>query len=290
MSNIVSLRARDPNRVMFVCDFTPPRGSDASLLENDLDIPSDVISVAYNPGKSVRVSSALAAHWIQTNTKLDVMFTIATRDMNKIAIESFLLGSALLGLENLVIVKGDQFRPAELSLVKPVDDFKPTELIKAVTSMNDGLDFKGGSLRSKTNFCIGATIDLGLGLHSQVRLTRYKILAGAQFFLMQAVFEPKLIKQFHELYQDTYGQELSTPIFYGLQVITVESLVFCDVPDWINKDLETGRPPTEIASEALNTFVESGFKSIYLIPPILSGGRRDYRAASQVINSFRQQV
>ena len=118
VTTIVERRNLDPNRVLFVCDFTPPRGPDPALLQPARDLEADFISVAYNPGKSVRVTSAFAAHWIKQNTGRDVLFTIATRDMNKLAVESMLLGAGLLGLRNVLVVRGDRFNERDLSAVK----------------------------------------------------------------------------------------------------------------------------------------------------------------------------
>ena len=286
VTTVVELRNRDPSRVAFVCDFTPPRGPDPALLQPARDLEADFISVAYNPGKSVRVTSALAAHWIKHNTGRDVMFTLATRDMNKLAVESMLLGAGLLGLENALVVMGDRFNERELSAVKSVDDFTPTELLGAAAAMNRGLDYKGGKLRSPTELCVGATIDLGLGLESQTRLTRRKVEAGAQYFLMQAVFDPALVRRFLDGYAQTYGEELTAPVFCGVQVITPGGLVFGNVPDWVTADLDRGRDAVDIALTVLHAFVDAGFRSIYLVPPILRAGRRDYEAAARVLDGF----
>jgi 5,10-methylenetetrahydrofolate reductase len=287
MATIVERRDRDPSEVLFVCDFTPPRGPDPALLDPARGLPADFISVAYNPGKSVRVNSVIVAYWIKQNTDRDVLFTVATRDMNKVAAESMLLGAGLLGLENLVVVKGDRFSERELSMVKSVDDFRPTELVRAVASMNEGLDFKGGKLRSPTELCVGATIDLGLGLEAQTKLTHRKVEAGVRYFLMQAVFDPALVRRFLDGYADTYGEELTSPVFCGVQVVTTDGMVFGDVPEWITADLEKGRDAADVALEVLGTFVDAGFRSIYLVPPILRAGRRDYAAATRVLKGFR---
>ena len=103
MTTIVDRRAQD-DEVMFVCDFTPPRGSSPKLLKDAKNIDADFISVAYSPGKSVRIGSIFVAHWIKEHTNKEVVFTLATRDMNKLAVQSLLLGGALLGLENLVVL------------------------------------------------------------------------------------------------------------------------------------------------------------------------------------------
>ena len=286
MTTSVERRTQD-DAVLFVCDFTPPRGSDPELLEAARHLDADFISVAYNPGKSVRVNSAFAAAWIKENAGKDVVFTLATRDMNRLAAQSLLLGAALLGLENLVVLKGDGFSERELTAVKPVDDFTPTQLLSAVSGLNEGLDYKGGKLRSPTVYCVGASIDLGHEIERETGLTRRKVEAGAQFFLLQGLFDPQPIKEFYDGYARRFGEELSVPVFCGVQVVAPGSMVFGGVPGWVSDDLEKGRPGEEIAVQVVQGFIDRGFRSFYLIPPILKAGRRDYEAAQRVMEAFR---
>ena len=287
MATIFDRRAEDEETVLIICDFSPPRGPDAQLLEPAAGLDADFISVAYNPGRSTRVNSAFAAHWIKQNTGKDVVFSLATRDLNKVGTQSLLLGAALLGLENVVVMKGDAFSERDLATVKPVDDFKPTELVSSINSMNEGLDFKGGKLRSATRFCVGATIDLGHEIERETWLVRRKVEAGAKFFLLQALFDPRPLKSFLAGYVQRYGEEVVIPIFCGVQVMTGDSIVFGDIPGWVSDDLKKGRSGEDIALQVLTQFVEEGFKSIYLIPPIMRGGRRDYDAARRVIEGLR---
>ena len=288
MTTVVERRARSGEAVLFICDFTPPRAADSALLEPVRGLDADFTSVAYNPGKTVRANSAFAASWIKEHTDKDVVFTLATRDMNKVAVQSLLLGAALWGLENVVIVKGDAFNERELAAVKAVDDFRPSELIASARGMNSGVDYKGGKLPSPTGLCIGATIDLGHEIEGEVALTRRKAESGAQFFLLQALFDPQRLQGFLDGYDRRYGEELSAPVFCGVQVMTADSMVFGDVPEWVREDLDKGRAGEEIAIDVLQRFVDRGFTSIYLIPPILRGGRRDYPAAQRVIETFRR--
>ena len=287
MTKVVDKRAQDEKAVLFICDFSPPRGASPGVLERARDLDSDFISAAYNPGKSTRVTSPLAALWIKQNAGKDVVFTIATRDMNKVAAQSLLLGAALMGLENVVVVKGDGFTDRELSAVKAVNDFRPTELLGSIRSMNEGLDYRGGKLQSPTGFCVGASIDLGRDMGREMALTRKKVEAGAQFFLLQAFFYPQRFEEFLAGYADTYGEELSAPVFCGVQVVAQDSIVFGDVPSWVTDDLDKGRGPEDIALQVLQGYLDEGFRSIYLLPPILRGGRRDYEAAQRVIEAAR---
>ncbi len=251
------------------------------------NLDADFVSVAYNPGKSTRVNPVITAHWIKANVGADVVFTLATRDMNKLALQSLLLGAELLGLENLVVVKGDGFTDKELSLVKDVSDYLPSELLRSITQMNEGIDFKGLKLRSPTNFCAGATIDLGRDLERELKLTRNKVEAGTQFFISQPTFEPDEPQEFIARYAELYDEELP-PIFHGIQIMTPDSLVLGKVPQWVTDDLAKGRAGEDIALEVLGKFTDHGFRSFYLVPPILRGGRRDYEAAQSVLEAFRR--
>ena len=148
MAKVVERCERAGDGHVFVCDFSPPRGGDPALLSGAQDLPADFISVAYNPGKSPRLNPVSGAHWIARNTGRDVLFTVSTRDMNRMAIQGMLLGADLLGLENVVVVRGDPYRAADLEWAVPVDDYRPTELIAAVRGLNEGVDFRGLKLRS----------------------------------------------------------------------------------------------------------------------------------------------
>ena len=287
MAKVVEKRAQHPDRTLVICDFSPPRGADSQLLEPAGGLDADFVCVAYNPGRSTRVSSFAAAHWIRSNFGKDVVFNLATRDMNKVAIQSLLLGAQLMGLENLVVVKGDEFSERDRTLLRDVSDFRPTELVRSIAEMNAGVDFKGLKLRSPTDFCVGASIDPARGLEREVALTRRKVEAGAQFFISQPTFGADGPGALMAGYADSYGEELSAPVFHGVQVMTEDSLVFGDVPEWVTDDLAKGRSGADIAVQTIHEFEDAGFRSIYLVPPVMKGGRRDYDAAQEVLEAIR---
>jgi 5,10-methylenetetrahydrofolate reductase len=280
--------AAQGERTLFVCDFSPLKSSAASTHVEDARIlDTDYICVAYNPGKAVRADSAMLAYTIKQQAGKDVIFNLATRDMNKLAIQSHLLGAEMLGLENVMIVQGDPFNERDLSRQKDVSDFKPTELMEAVGGMNQGLDFKGFKLKMPTDICIGASMDLGRGVEREARLTHNKVEAGAQFFLAQPVFDKTKIASFLEAYEESAGGALNQPVFFGLQVLVKGGVLFSNVPDKLSQELDKGRPGTEIALELLADLRELGIKRIYLIAPILKGGARDYEAAQAVLEAAR---
>ena len=281
--------AAQGEETLFVCDFSPLKSSAAAdHVKNARTLQdADYIAVAYNPGKAVRADSAMLAYTINQETGTDVIFNLATRDMNKLAIQSHLLGAEMLGLENVMIVRGDPFNERDLTRQKDVSDFKPTELIQAVGGMNQGLDFKGFKLKRPTDICVGASMDLGRGIEREARLTRRKVEAGTHYFLAQPAFDKSEITSFLEAYESVAGSELSQPVFFGLQVLVKGGVLFSNVPEKLRRELDKGRPGIDIALELLAGLWELGIKRIYLIAPILKGGARDYEAAQAVLEAAR---
>src|SRR5215831_591659 len=140
---------------------------------------------------------------------------------------------AMLGLENLVVLAGDAFSERDRSQATAVADFRPTELIASIAAMNMGTDYKGSRLRCPTDFCIGASIDLTCGVAREARLAHRKAQAGAHFFLAQ-------------------------PIFWGVQVLEKNGVIFSSVPPEVRRELEAGQPGTDIALALLRQVFDAG--------------------------------
>lgn len=273
--------------VTVLCDMSPPRGAFPDLLDAVQEVDADFLCVAYSPGKSVRVDPAMTAYALRQRTGRDVVFNLSPRDKNRLAIQSHLLGAQLLGLDNVIVLQGDPFTPAELERVRPVNDYTATEAIAGVQALNQGMDFRGLKLRHATDFCVGATMDLNRDLEGEARLAHRKRGAGAQFFISQALFDLDRLDSFRETYRRLHGADLEEPVFHGLQVLEKDGLLLGDIPQAILDDLEGGRSGADIAAELWQGYVDRGARGIYLVPPILKGGRRDYAAAQRALETCR---
>ena len=261
------LKAQD--RPVFLCDFSPPRGGWRNSVTDAQGIDADFICVAYNPGRAVRIDSAALAHAIRAETGADVCFNITPRDMNKLALQSHLLGAEALGLENVVVLAGDPLSQRDLQRMTAVDDFKATEFIQSIASMNEGLDFRGSTLAQPTDFCIGATIDLSKGVDAEAALARRKAQAGAQFFITQPVFSPAEVAAFHDAYLSIAWAALEPPIFWGVQVLMEGGVMFSTIPQQIRHRMEQGDSGVELALETIRSLRDIGVSAFYLVPPIL---------------------
>ena len=267
-----------------ICDFSPPRSGDPEVVEQ-AQIDADFISVAYNPGRAVRTNSAMLAAAIQRSGK-DAVFTLATRDMNKLALQSQLLGAQMLGLQNVVVVQGDPFGQQDQTRVASVNDYHPTGLIAAISQMNLGVDFKEGPLRAPTDFCIGATVDLSRGIEEEAQLAVRKVNAGAEFLITQPIFDVDHVARYRESFGYHAGKAGTLPIYFGLQILEQDGVLFSSVPESVRGELEGGRSGVDIALELYQKFQEARLNNIYLMPPIKRGGARNYEAAKEFLNKI----
>ena len=286
MAKVTEVYAASSGPVV-LCDCTPPRSADPTALDAVGAVGADFACVAYNPGKLPRADSVAAALAIKARTGTDVVFNLATRDMNRIAVQSRLLGAQMLGLENVVVLQGDRFSPEEAERVKAVNDYTPTSLIASAAAMNDGLDYRGSKLRGATSLCIGASFDLARDLDREVALTQRKVDAGAHFLIAQPIYDLGVRHAFLDAYERSTAAPLDLPVFWGLQVLDKDGIVLGNVPPEMRQQLDEGRPGVDIAIELLRQFVDDGVRGVYLVPPILRGGARHYDAARQVLASVR---
>ena len=267
-----------------ICDFSPPRSGDPRIV-TQAQIGADFISVAYNPGRAVRTNSPMLAAAIQQSGK-NTVFTLATRDMNKLAAQSQLLGAQTLGLQNVVVVQGDQFGPQDRARVASVNDYQPTSLIASIVRLNQGLDFKGSQLRTPTDFCIGASVDLGRGIEEEAQLAVRKVHAGAEFLITQPIFDVDHVARYRESYAYHAGKAGVLPIFFGLQILEKDGVLFSSVPASLQSELQGGRSGVDIALELYQRFQEAHLNNIYLMPPIKRGGTRNYDAAEEFLSKI----
>ena len=265
-----------------LCDFSPPKSGDPSIvLQSHID--ADFILVAYNPGRAVRTNSPMLAAAIQQSGK-NTVFTIATRDMNKLAVQSLLLGAQTLGLNNVVVVQGDSFGACDMRRVASVNDYRPTDLIADIAMLNQGVDFRGRRLGAPTDFCIGASVDLDRGIEKEAQLAVRKVQAGAEFLITQPIFDVDHAARYRESYAYHAGKAGTLPIFFGLQILENDGVVFGSVPLSVRTELERGRSGVEIALDLYRNFRDARLNNIYLIPPIKRGGVRNYEAAREFIS------
>jgi len=116
------------------------------------------------------------------------IFQQTCRDRNRLALQSDLLAAWTLGLENVLVVTGDDPRGGDHPKAKGVFDLDSTQLMEVTAGMNAGVDMNGVALDGGTDFFIGgALFPEAEPWEFQLERALQKIEAGAVFFQTQAV-------------------------------------------------------------------------------------------------------
>ena len=288
MASVTSAYARKGARPFVAMDCSPPRSGDPSFAAALAGIEADFVCAAYSPGRSARMDPVAAAASVRRVAGIDAIFSLATRDMNRLAFQMHLLGAQALGLDNVLVLYGDEFSAKDLNRTRAVRDIAPTGLLADIRAMNEERDFKGLKLAAPTQLCAGAAIDLSKGAKAEAALAQRKVEAGAEFIIAQPMYDPAPRRDFLDCYESLAGAPFAPPVFWGVQLLTRDGLVFGDPPPRLVDEIAQGRPPADAAVEIAGALREAGADAFYVVPPILKGGARDYEAARDAIAAIKK--
>jgi len=173
-------------------EVAPPHGSDYSgMLESvrKLSPVCHALNVTDNQGATLHLSSLAASRVVLDNGNgCEPIFQQTCRDRNRLALQSDLLAAWTLGLENVLVVTGDDPRGGDHPKAKGVFDLDSTQLMEVTAGMNAGVDMNGVALDGGTDFFIGgALFPEAEPWEFQLERALQKIDAGAVFFQTQAV-------------------------------------------------------------------------------------------------------
>jgi 5,10-methylenetetrahydrofolate reductase len=163
-----------------------------SAMERSAALLSEVciaLNVTDNQGATLHMAS-LAASKRLLDLGHEPIFQQTCRDRNRLALQSDLLAAASLGIENLLIVTGDDPRSGDYPEAKGVFDIDSTQLLQMAAAMNEGRDAHDRELAGGTDFLLGgALFPEAEPWDIQVIKADKKVAAGARFFQTQAVFD-----------------------------------------------------------------------------------------------------
>ncbi len=173
-------------------EVAPPLGTDTSAMLASVAALGPLchaLNVTDNQGATLHMSSLAAARAV-LDAGFEPIFQQTCRDRNRLALQSDLLAAWSLGLENLLVVTGDDPRGGDHPHAKGVFDLDSTQLLGIATGMNAGHDMLGRELDGGTGFFIGAAAFPEAEPYDvQSTRARRKAAAGARFFQTQAVFD-----------------------------------------------------------------------------------------------------
>jgi 5,10-methylenetetrahydrofolate reductase len=223
-------------------ELTPPKGVDLTdIFAKALALKDlvDAVNLTESPRARMAIEpTAVAKLLIDRGVEPIVQFT--ARDRNRIALQSDLLGAAVLGVSNVVFMAGDDPKNGDHPDAKAVFDLNSSQMLTAAKSLNAGRDLAGNELKGRPSLFLGATANPGAGdLSAEIANTRRKVDAGAQFLQTQAIYDAAALRHFVEA-----GKFSDVAVLAG--IIPLKS---SKMARWMNENIPGIRVPDALIRE-----------------------------------------
>jgi len=171
----------------------PPKGTGARVIQRKGELLRpccDAVNVTDNQTAIVRMSS-LAGCVLLKQEGVEPVMQLVTRDRNRIAIQSDILGAVALGIGNVLCLSGDHQKFGNHPTAKGVFDIDSIQLIQILKNMRDEKKFLcGEEVSGEVPLFIGAVENpYADPFEFRVRRLAKKVKAGADFIQTQAVFD-----------------------------------------------------------------------------------------------------
>jgi len=246
---------------VITCEVDSPKGVDVDDFLNKVDVVKDcvdAINIGDNQRAVMRAASLAICHLLKTRN-IEPIMELTTRDRNRIALQSDLLGAAILGIENILLLTGHDPSMGDHAEAKPVYDLDSLSLVNAAMTLTKGTDITGHALDGAPNFCLGVTATPGLEPEElQLAELKGKIAQGVQFIQTQPIYEPEVLERFMESISS-----FNVPVMVGHIMLKSASMAnFMNsnfpgvtVPESLVKEL-VGLPREQVVETSLQISIE----------------------------------
>ncbi len=264
-------------KFVITSEIGPPKGwqvdSVIEEVEKHLKGVVDAINVTDNQSSVMRFGS-LGMSIILKQKGYEPIYQITCRDRNRLALQSDILNAAYFGIENLLLLTGDHTVLGDHKEAKPVFDLDSVSLIYTVKKLMSGEDLAGNKLEGEPpKFCLGAVVSPESdSLDAQLFKMEKKILAGAEFFQTQLVFNPEKFVKFMEIVRKNFGE---IPVMLGVTILKSvgmakfmnENVAGVYVPEHLIEELKKDKEKTKSGQ----TGVEIAARLIKELRPYCNG-------------------
>lgn len=244
----------------------PPKGAETSVIRKKAKFLKgfvDSVNVTDNQTGVVRLSS-LASCVLLKKEGLDPVLQMVTRDRNRIALQSDVLGASVLGIRNILCLSGDHQSFGNQPQAKGVFDIDSIQFIQVVHQMRDQGKILGGEqLSEPPHLFIGAVANPFADpfAYRVVRLAK-KVHAGAEFVQTQCIYNLNRFKEWMKGVRDR-GLDRKVYILGGITPLKSvrmaeymgKNVAGMDVPEEIITRLK-GVPPKDQRQEGIKIAVE----------------------------------
>ena len=183
----------ESGRFAVTAEAGPPKGTSPAVIQRKGELLRpccDAVNATDNQTAIVRMSS-LAGCVLLKQAGAEPVLQMVTRDRNRIALQSDVLGAIALGIGNILCLSGDHQKFGNHPTAKGVFDIDSIQLIQTVKNMRDEKKFLcGEEVSGEAPLFIGAVENpYADPFEFRVRRLAKKIKAGADFIQTQAVYD-----------------------------------------------------------------------------------------------------
>lgn len=178
----------------------PPRGSDIEEVVHKAELIKDhvdAINITDNQTSVTRLCSLASCIRLKL-MGLEPVLQMVTRDRNRIALQSDLMGAAALGIANLLILRGDDPSAGDQPDAKGVFDLDARGLLETARKLRDTNELPSGrKVAGTAAFFLGAAdapIDPPPGW--EPKSLAGKVAGGAQFAQTQFCMDPDVVARY----------------------------------------------------------------------------------------------
>ena len=234
----------DNGEFVVTAEVGPPKGIDAShVVEEAKEYLSGItaVNVTDNQSSVMRMGSLPACVMLK-NAGLTPILQLTCRDRNRIALQSELLGAAALGIDNILCLTGDHTKMGDHPGAKPVFDLDSVSLLHTVCQLEKGVDLAGNPLVGEApKFAKGAVVSpCSDSVDAQLTKMERKVMAGAEYFQTQAVFDSEKFISFMEKAK-AFGKPVQLGVIIpksaGMAKFMNNNVAGVHVPQWMIDEL-----------------------------------------------------
>jgi len=244
----------------------PPRGSDPEVIIKKANLIKDhvdAVNITDNQTSVTRMCSLAACIRLKL-LGLDPVLQMVTRDRNRIALQSDILGAASFDISNILCLTGDHQSFGDCATGQNVHDLDSMQLLQTVRHMRDDGKFLGGDdIERPPGMFVGAAAN-PFADPFEIRVPRLakKIKAGAEFIQTQCIYNLDRFEEWMKLARDrgltekVYILAGMTPMkSAGMAKYMKNRVPGMDVPDELVKRL-SGTPKEKQAEEGVKICIE----------------------------------
>ena len=234
----------DNGEFVVTAEVGPPKGIQVDhLVEEAKEYLSGItaVNVTDNQSSVMRMGSLPACVALK-NAGLTPILQLTCRDRNRIALQSELLGAAMLGIDNILCLTGDHTKMGDHAGAKPVFDLDSVSLLHTVCQLENGVDLGGNALVGPApKFAKGAVVSpCSDSVDAQLAKMERKVLAGAEYFQTQAVFDSEKFISFMEKAKQ-FGKPVQLGVIIpksaGMAKFMNNNVAGVHVPQWMIDEL-----------------------------------------------------